>query len=222
MECIEILYDHYKESCEIARKNEERRNKLFIIVCVLIGLLFLFSYAPDSILGLMQSWLKENYKCDLMFSSNIIQAILWVILFIFTLRYLGLNINLDRNYSYIHQLENKINKEGKLNITREGKSYLKDYPVLNNVTYYSYRIALPFIYFCIIVLKLNLEYISQGGINICLSFQVVLGMLCNVLIVTYLIENVIDIVEDEINKFKEKYKNHMKNSKRKSKIRKKN
>ena len=55
MERIEILYDHYKESCELARKNEVTRNKLFIVLCILLGLLLLFSYDSNSILGLNQS-----------------------------------------------------------------------------------------------------------------------------------------------------------------------
>lgn len=199
MERIEILYDHYKESCELAKKNEVTRNKLFILVCILLGLLFLFSYDQNSMLGLIQSWISGNYNCDLMFSSNIIQAILWIILFIFTLRYLGLNINLDRSYSYIHKLEDEINEEEtKITVTREGKSYLNNYPILNNITYYSYRVILPIIYYCTIIFKLKLEYNAQGELNIPIIFQFTLGILCNILIVTYLIENIIDIVNDII------------------------
>lgn len=207
MERIEILYDHYKESCELARKNEVTRNKLFIVLCILLGLLFLFSYDSNSILGLIQSWIRGSYNCDLMFSSNIIQAILWIVLFIVTLRYLGLNINLDRSYSYIHKLENEINEEGtKITVTREGKSYLNNYPILNNITYYSYRVILPIIYYCTVILKLKLEYYAQWSINIPIIFQITLGILCNILIVTYLIENIIDIVNDIIERIAMKYK----------------
>lgn len=207
MKRVEILYDHYKESCELAKKNEVTRNKLFILVCILLGLLFLFSYDQNSMLGLIQSWISENYNCDLMFSSNIIQAILWIVLFIFTLRYLGLNINLDRSYSYIHKLEDEINEEEtKITVTREGKSYLNNYSVLNNITYYSYRVILPIIYYFTIIFKLKLEYNAQGGVNIPIIFQFILGILCNILIVTYLIENIIDIVNDIIERIVMKYK----------------
>lgn len=195
MERIEILYDHYKESCELARKNEKRRDNLFIIVCVLIGLLFLFSYDKNSVIGLIQSWIKTNYDYDLTFSSNIIQAILWIVLFIFTLHYLGLNINLDRSYNYIHKLENEINAEiFRETITREGTSYLNNYPILNNITYISYRIILPIIYYFIILIKLKLEYIAQGGINFFVLFQIILGIFCIILIIVYLIENIIDML----------------------------
>lgn len=194
---IELLYDHYKESCELARNNEIKRNRFFILVCVLLGLLFFFSYDQNSILGLIQSWISGNYNCNLMFSSNVIQAILWILLFLLTLRYLGLNINLDRNYNYIHKLEDEINKEEKKEtITREGKDYLNNYPALNNITYYSYRIILPIIYFFIIIIKLKLECVAQGGFNISIFFQILLGILCIILITAYLIENIIDIVND--------------------------
>lgn len=206
MDNIDILYDHYKETCSIVKKNEEKRNKLFIIVCILLGSLFLFSYDSNSIIGLLQSWFKGNYNCDLMFSSNVIQAFLWILLFIFTLRYFGLNINIDRNYSYIHNLENNINLcATKEIITREGKSYLKEYPALNNITYYSYRVVLPFIYYCIVANKIILEYSIQG-INQSVIFQTILGVLCNILVATYLVENMIDIVRDTIERRKMRYK----------------
>lgn len=203
MKELDILYDHYKETCAISRENEKIRNKLFIIVCIIVGLLFMFSYDNNSIIGLMQSWVKGNYNCDLLFSSNIIQAVLWIILFFSTLRYLGLNINLDRSYIYIHQLEEQINKVSSMPIiTREGKNYLNNYPVLNNITYYMYRIIVPIIYYFVIVQKLKLEYIAQQGVNISVIFQIILGILCIILIVTYLIENIIDIVTDILKQYK--------------------
>lgn len=206
MEELKIIYDHYKETCKIARENEKIRNKLFIIVCIIIGFLFMFSYDNNSVIGLIKSWVKGNYNCDLLFSSNVIQAILWIILFFITLRYLGLNINLDRSYVYIHNLEKQINKMSEIPIiTREGESYLNNYPVLNNITYYMYRIVIPIIYYFVIIQKLKLEYIAQQGVNISITFQTILGILCIVLILTYLIENIIDIVTDII-KYCEKHK----------------
>ena len=80
-------------------------------------------------------------------------------------------------------------EETKITITREGKSYLNNYPILNNITYYSYRVILPIIYFFTVIFKLKLEYNAQKGINIPIIFQFSLGILCNILIVTYLIEN---------------------------------
>lgn len=203
MEKLELLYDHYKETCEIARENEKIRNRMFIIVCLIIGLLFLFSYDSNSIIGLIQSWFQGNYNCDLMFSSNIIQAILWIILLIITLRYLGININLDRSYVYISNLEEKINKISKNDIiTREGFSYLNNYPILNNITYFLYRIVFPIIYIIVIIIKLRLEYIAQSGVNNSLIFQSVLGIFCSILIVAYLVENIKDIIDDVIEKNK--------------------
>lgn len=215
MEELEILYDHYKETCTISRENEKTRNKLFIIVCVIIGLLFMFSYDNNSIVGLIQSWFKGNYNCDLLFSSNIIQAVLWIVLLFSTLRYLGLNINLDRSYSYIHQLEKRINKiSSNPIITREGESYLRNYPVLNNITYYMYRVVIPIIYNFVIIYKLKLEYIAQQEISIFVIFQTIIGILCIALLLTYLIENIVEIITDIINKYKKSKKTKIKNNKK--------
>lgn len=83
MERIEVLYDHYKETCSIVRTWEDERNKLFLKVWLLTGALFLFSVDKDSIMGMLQSWFKDSFKTDLMFSSAVIQFVIWVLLFIF-------------------------------------------------------------------------------------------------------------------------------------------
>ncbi len=215
MNNLEILYDHYKETCIIAKDNEKARNRLFIIVSIVISMLFLFSYDNNSIIGLIKSWVKDNYGCDLLFSSNIIQAILWILLFFITLRYLGLNSSLDKSYNYIHNLEKKINNQSGYGIIdREGDDYLNNYPVLNNITYYMYRVIVPIVYYFVTILKLKLEYRAQQELNIAMIFQIVLGIFCIILIVTYLIENVIDIVNDLIKKYKknnnQKCKNNLK------------
>ncbi|MBE6022894.1 MAG: hypothetical protein E7231_06625 [Cellulosilyticum sp.] len=189
---LELLYDHYKETCEIVRSWEKNRNSLFIRVWIFMGILFLFSIDKDSLMGILQAWSKSTYDCDIMFSSSIIQVVLWIILLIYTLRYYGININIDKKYDYIHKLEDQINTIEMDSITREGKSYLNNYPCLNNITYYSYRVIIPIIYSICIGIKLYLEFKSQDVLTV-MIFQGTIGGLCFCVNIVFLVESIVDM-----------------------------
>ena len=47
MDSLEISYDHYKETCELSRQAQSRRNKNFVILCVLEATSFLFLVEPE-------------------------------------------------------------------------------------------------------------------------------------------------------------------------------
>lgn len=91
-------------------------------------------------------------------------------------------------------MEDEINKQAEEVVTREGKSYLNNYPVLNNITYYSYRVIIPVIYLTIIVVKLCLEYNIQTT-RVGMLFQAIMGTLCGIVNSAFLVENIVQIVK---------------------------
>lgn len=64
MNNTEILYDHYKDTIEETKKQESRRNKLFIIILIHIFVLFLVSYKPESMCNVISDLLMEKWKWD--------------------------------------------------------------------------------------------------------------------------------------------------------------
>jgi len=70
-----------------------------------------------------------NLKLDLSMIGNIV----WFLLLIFTLRYFQTAVFVERQHLYIHKIEEKLNKQfGEEVITREGKSYLTNYPYFSD------------------------------------------------------------------------------------------
>lgn len=153
----------------------------------------LFSVDSNSIMGMLQSFFSSKLKCNLLVSSSIIQSILWIILFIYTLRYYGQNINIDKKYAYIHKLEEEINSiDQHETLTREGKSYLNNYPLPGNITYYSYRLIIPTIYTLVILIKLYTESKVQSNYVITI-FQCIVRLLCAFVNIFFIIESISDI-----------------------------
>jgi hypothetical protein len=110
-EKLALLHDHYKETFSYIRDRERQRDRLFLVVIGLFGLLttaILFS-AGFSIA------LKEvgiaGSKADL--SSLPAGAILgatWVFTLAMTLRYCQVCIVVERQYPYLHTLGSKYRK----------------------------------------------------------------------------------------------------------------
>lgn len=184
MEKHEIIYDHYKESCEICRNNEKDRNKLFVFVCALLTLLYLFMISESSILEMLHAWIKEKYDFDLVLSVGTIQSLIWVLLLYFTIRYFQQCINIERLYQYVHNMEEQISNELKFNFAREGKNYLQDYPAVLNFIWVIYTIVFPVLNFVLVVVKSIVE-LYKNVFSWNLFIHVVLGVCDAILTLLY-------------------------------------
>ena len=47
MDALEVLYDHYKETFSLSKEAQGRRNKSFVILCVLEALSFFLLIRPE-------------------------------------------------------------------------------------------------------------------------------------------------------------------------------
>lgn len=169
----DIIYDHYKDTCEICRNMEKDRNKLFIYVCSLLTLLFLFIISETNVTGVFYSWVKQNYAYDLALSVDTIQSFVWIILLYFTIRYYQECICIERIYTYIHNLETRISIELEFEINREGENYLHFYPKISNFIWSLYTIIFPTLYIALITIKIIVEILNGVfSINMCLHILI--------------------------------------------------
>lgn len=123
MEKIDIQYDHYKETFKIIRDNEKERNKLFIIVIIHVLVIFLFMVKPNEIYQTINEFSKNYIQNGLYFGINAIEIFIWISTLYFSTRYFQININIDRKYIYLHNLEEQLSKSLKLEFNRESKAY---------------------------------------------------------------------------------------------------
>ena len=143
MNNTEILYDHYKDTLNEVKKQEIKRNKLFLIIVVHIFILFLISIRPESMYNIIVELLREQWKLGFYFSINTVQIFIMTSMLYCVVRYYQINI-------YIDKLANCISK----NFGREGKNYLNNYPKTQNIIYYSYKYIFPTLFIVALIYRL--------------------------------------------------------------------
>ncbi|WP_200243035.1 hypothetical protein [Thiohalocapsa halophila] len=128
----EILYEHYKDSCERIRDREKQRDRLFLIVVGLLGLLVLaLSYSvvlhaaiPEINLGAVKIKLTRV-------PITVLLSTVWTFLAALTLRYYQVTLDIEKKYDNLHALEQRlsaslgdgtaIDRESAGYITKKGK-----------------------------------------------------------------------------------------------------
>lgn len=154
MSNTEILYDYYKETINETKKQESKRNKLFIIILIHIFILFLISFRPESMCNTISDLLMEQWKVGFYFSINTVQVVVMISMLYCVVRYYQINIQIDRTYPYIHKLEEELTSQIGKNIEREGKNYLSQYPRTQNIVYYSYKYIFPVLFIFALIYRL--------------------------------------------------------------------
>lgn len=186
MDKIELLYDHYKETFSRIKESLNDRNHFFVMVFIVMAIQFLFATSADTISYVIITFIKEKYKIDIAAQISIIQSLLWLILLYFTMRYYQINVYIERQYNYIHSLEDNIAIEAQVKFDREGGDYLSNYPKMNDFMDILYKWVFPIIYCLIISYKIIIEYITLK-FNLLLLLNTILFISCFVLTILYLI-----------------------------------
>ena len=78
MDNIDFLYDHYKDTYALSKQSQGHRNKLFVYLCVLEALSFLFLIRPDTALEVFAAGINAHFDTGLVFGNVILQTLLWI------------------------------------------------------------------------------------------------------------------------------------------------
>lgn len=160
---INLLYDHYKE-CVVNQKNNcKSRDKLFLYLLILLGILFLEFYDPTLTFNLAKDLLKD--KTHFIISYQYFSIFLMFLLLTLGLRYFQICITIERDYFYIHEVEKKINLLSPNLISKEGVSYLYDYPIFSNFMDIVYKLLFPVIFLITISIRYYHEFLKYKLID---------------------------------------------------------
>lgn len=151
----EILYAHYKDSCERIREREKQRDRLFLIVLGLLGVLVLiFRYSvvlhaavPEISLGGIKIKLSEV-------PISVLLSTAWTFLAALTLRYYQVTLDIEKKYDNLHILEKRLSAvlEDPGAINRESAGYLtKKGKWFRHWVWLFYTVAFPAVIISIIV-----------------------------------------------------------------------
>lgn len=147
---LEILHDHYKESFSYIRDREKQRDNLFLVQIALLGLLFLEVYQTAGIQGLLKIMEVSAAGAKLNIGelpSAVVLSVTWTVMLALTLRYCQTSISVERQYGYLHGLEEKLSSllGDKDVYRREGKAYLAEYPLFSEWVWRFYTLVFPLI-----------------------------------------------------------------------------
>jgi hypothetical protein len=185
---LEILYDHYKDTYENIKSKEKLRSTYFIINGAIVFLLLLLMIHPYESVSAISNIIEKQTGADISSLFPTVVSALWVIFLYITLRYYQICIAIERQYDYLHKLEESLsNALGEI-FSREGKSYNNNYPVLSGFTYILYTVIFPALYIFLIAIKLVSE--AANILNSNFVFDMIIGFLIILLIVFYFISRI--------------------------------
>ncbi len=141
----EILHDHYKETFQYIRERETLRDRLFLVLIGLYALLAVQIQYPRKFDGTVETINFLGIQIDV--NSLPLAALLtatWVFVLAVVLRYCQTTINVERQYDYLHKLEERLSAEfGGDVYCREGRAYEDQYPFFSDWTWRFYTVVLP-------------------------------------------------------------------------------
>lgn len=116
---------------------------------------FITEIKPTHSVTVANSLIKDKIGVSLGLNYSLISTAILLLLFWNLLKYFQLCLNIDKQYDYIHKLEDKLNYlSGDELITREGYHYLNQYPLLSAVIHRIYNFFLPMGIIFSIILKM--------------------------------------------------------------------
>lgn len=175
MDNKEIMYDHYKDTYKIQNNNERKRNKLFLFLCFAILVLMMMIIYPDNVYENIQEIFLEKLGINIKFELSLLDVFNWFTILYLTIRYYQINANIEKNYTYIHKLEDNLEKKYKLLIYREGKNYLEQYPLFLQFSYIFYKYIFPSLFIICILIKIIFNFINKLN-TIYVGFSVIVGI----------------------------------------------
>lgn len=175
MSILEILYDHYNQTFNLSKKAQTRRNKNFIILCLLEALSFLLLVRPEKAFDLILAGINKELNATLQLSNTIIQTLIWLLIAYVVIRYIQDMLYIERQYIYLSSLEKKISNLISIDIfTREGDSYQKDYPMVLNFIDLFYKMLMPILFILINIIRIYVEWTSLNEVTIALICDTIL------------------------------------------------
>ena len=129
-------------------------------------------YTPTEASKIISQLVIEQIGLTSQINFLYIQSIIWFILLAIVIKYFQSVIFIERQYSYLHSLENILSEDYKDGaFTREGKSYLNNYPVFLNWASFLYTILFPAILAIVTASKIIGEYKQYGCSEILVWFN---------------------------------------------------
>lgn len=155
---LEILYEHYKSVVEHNRNNVRYRYRYLFYILVVVMLVLLEVFFPEDAQSFISGFLANIFDLPHNANFQIIETGLLFALMLLIVRYLQLVVTVERQYTYIHWLEDRLNEFfGEELITFEGKFYGSNYPPILGCLNLVYKYCVPAIFVSVVILQIEMQ-----------------------------------------------------------------
>lgn len=184
---LEVLNDHYKETYNNLQEFRKLRERLMAFIIATIALMSFQVFSPTQAGNAIGQFVASQLDLQSSIDTSFLGSIIWFCLLAFVVRYFQTVIHIERQYDYLHNLENLLSKHYDGNaFTREGKSYLKKYPLFSNWAHFLYTTIFPALLIIVVVIKTANEIKIVSHVSALLIFNSLIALFILVSIVLYL------------------------------------
>ncbi len=184
---LEILSEHYTHTFDFLQTHLKKRDRLFMGVLLILIVMLFQIYTPEETSGLISQFISNKLDLKTPINFLYIQSIIWFVLLAMIIKYFQSVVFIERQYSYLHSLENLLSKEYEDRaFIREGTSYFKNYPVFLNWASFLYTTLFPAILAIVILSKIISEYNEYGFREVLIWFNGLFFVFIGISITLYL------------------------------------
>lgn len=188
MDTSEIIYDHYKETDELRRIAQGKRDKSFLCVCILEAFSFFLLIKPEEALTILLDGINSQWETSIGLRLGVLQTLLWIVVIYATIQYIQAVLYVERSYRYQSELEKELSQEVRKVISREGGNYTENYPMVSNFIELFYKMFCPILFLVINSVHIYKEWIQIPKANFRLIFDTVLYVALFVILWFYFFE----------------------------------
>jgi len=108
---FQTLHDHYKETLAAIKESNKLRDRLMIFLLVVVLVLLFQMIDPNESAATLSAWLSQKLDVTLTNSIGFVSSIVWFSLLAVMVRYFQTVIFAERQYPYLHNIEEKISSD---------------------------------------------------------------------------------------------------------------
>lgn len=185
---FQILHEHYKDSFTQIQEYIKLRDRLFILILIVVTLMLFQIYSPkDSGIAISQ-FVAKKFELENSMDISFIGSILWFGLLGLVIRYFQTVVHIERQYEYIHNLEEQISPYyDNKTFTKEGQSYLNAYPLFSEWIWRLYTFIFPVLLLIVVFTKIINEWLHSETKSLLLFINAAIFMFILISIILYLL-----------------------------------
>ncbi len=174
---LQLLHDHYKDTFFYIQEYIKLRDRLFLFILIVVTLMLFQVHSPSEFGEAVSQFITKKLELKSPINITFIGSILWFGLLSLVIRYFQTVVHIERQYKYIHQIEEQLSAEYANKVfTREGKSYLNDYPLFSSWAWILYTIVFPTFLVGLVIVKIVGEICQAGSISLLISVNVTIAL----------------------------------------------